>query len=276
MKRELKHSRILLTGASSGIGYALAGELASQGASLLLLARRKERLEKLVEEIGQNSKSKSEQAKIVFLAGDITEPDVQKKAIETMVCEFGGLDLLINNAGVGATCSVEATSQETVRRLMDVNYFAAFSLTQLAIPLLRQSAQSEQQKHWGVRPMIVFLSSVVGLRGVPHFGAYGAAKFAVAGLSESLRAELAADGIDVLLVSPGTTRTEFFDALLESKTVPNLPQHYSVSSESVAKKIVRAMRKGQRRLIPYFPAKILNGLNRLSPSLTDGIMTRYQ
>lgn len=263
MNRNIKQNRILLTGASSGIGYALAVELASQGASLLLVARRENRLRELVEKIEREVEN---HAKILFLAGDITDSQVQKQTIETVVREFGGLDVLINNAGVGATSSVETADMQTVRQLMEVNYFAAFSLTQLAIPLLRRSKN---------QPMIVFLSSVVGFRGVPHFGAYGAAKFAVSGLSESLRAELAEE-IDVLLVSPGTTRTEFFDALLESNTKPNFPQHNAVSSESVARKIVQAIRKGRHRLIPYFPAKILDFLNRFSPLLTDWIMQRYK
>jgi len=253
-----------LTGASSGIGRALALQLAEAGANLVLTARREHLLTALKEEILNESKN----AKVYCVPGDITDLSVQERCIETVRENFGKLDALINNAGVGATALIEATSDDLARRLMEVNYFSALSLTRLAIPLLRNSADKN--------PMIVFLSSVVGFRGVPHYGAYGAAKFAITGLSESLRAELLGDGIDVLLVSPGTTNTEFFDALLESSSKPNMPNHNRVSPESVAKKIVAAMKRRKKRIIPYFQAQILYYLNRAFPGLTDRVMSWYR
>ncbi len=274
MQRSFKQSRVLLTGASSGIGRALALELAAAGAELVLLARREERLEELAAEIRARFSDLS--PKVLTVCGDVTDPQTRQVAVETARRELGGIDYLINNAGVGATCRIEATSDELLHRLMDVNYFSAVGLTQATLPSLRESAQSEERQKLGVRPMVVFLGSIVGLRGVPHYGAYGAAKFAVAGISESLRTELSSEGIDVLLVSPGTTKTEFFDVLLESSSAPDLPAHKSVSSESVAREILAAMRRGKHRIIPYFPAKILYYLNRLCPGLVDRIMLRYR
>ena len=265
-----KH-RILITGASSGIGRALALELAGEGANLILTARRENLLAELEKEIRQ--KSGSENANIFCVSGDITDPNVQKRCLDIATEKLGGLDCLVNNAGVGATALIEATGDELARRLMDVNYFSALSLTRQAIPMLRKSAQEKTRNR---PPMIVFLSSVVGFRGVPHYGAYGAAKFAITGLSESLRAELVSDGIDVLLVSPGTTKTEFFDVLLQSTTQPNMPKHGMASSESVARQIANAMRKRKKRVIPYFLGRILYYLNRAVPGLTDWILTRYK
>jgi len=259
----LKNSRILLTGASSGIGRALALALAQEGADLVLTARRESLLAELKDEI-----QRVKNVQVFCVPGDITEPAVRQRCIETACENLGGLDALVNNAGVGATALIEATGDELAWRLMEVNYFSALSLTRLAIPLLRNNKEKS--------PMIVFLGSVVGFRGVPHYGAYGAAKFAVTGLSESLRAELSGDGIDVLLVSPGTTKTEFFDVLLESSSKPNMPNHNMVSSESVAEKIVTAMRRRKKRIIPYFQAQVLYYLNRAFPGLTDGIMSRYK
>ena len=282
----LKNSRILLTGASSGIGRALALQFAAEGADLVLTARREQLLVELKEEIQRQSTgsastgsastgsastgsaNRPKNGRVFCVPGDITDPTVQKRCIETASENLGGLDALVNNAGVGATALIEATDDELARRLMEVNYFSALSLTRLAIPLLRDSALRA--------PMIVFLSSVVGFRGVPHYGAYGAAKFAITGLSESLRAELTGDGINVLLVSPGTTKTEFFDTLLKSSSKPNMPNHNMVSAESVAKKIIVAMKRGKKRIIPYFPAQILYYLNRSLPGLTDWVMSRYR
>jgi len=261
MKRSLDKKRILLTGASSGIGAVLANLLAQEGADLVLLARRKERLQDIAEQIQQRFGNR----KVVLVDGDITDPEVRHRAVQSAVEQLGGLDILVNNAGMGATARIEDSTQETLRRIFEVNFFALVELTQLALPYLKQ----------GTEPMVVNLSSIVGLRGVPHYGVYGAAKFAVAGLSESMRAEVAQYGIDVLVVCPGTTQTEFFDVLYQSTSAPALPNHRSVSSDYVADRIVRAMKKGKHRIIPHLPAALLNILNRLCPRFVDWIMEKY-
>ena len=255
-----------MTGASSGIGRALALNFAAQGADLVLLARRENMLQELVTEIETKFNSKA-----FYVAGDICDSDVRNRLAELASEKLGGVDYLVNNAGVGATCLLEDTSDELVRQLMDVNYFAAAALTRLVLPLMKQPMGRGEN----VKPMIVFLGSIVGLRGVPHYGAYGAAKFAVACYSETLRAELHKTGIEVLLVCPGTTKTEFFDSLLKSSGGPNLPVHSMVTSEHVAEKIVAAIKKGKHRIVPYFPAKILDMINRLFPGVADRIMTWY-
>jgi short-subunit dehydrogenase len=261
VKRSLKNKRILLTGASSGIGAVLAPLLAEEGASLVLLARRKDRLREIADQIRKRFADR----KIILIDGDITDSDVRHRAVQSAVEQLGGLDILINNAGVGATALVEDTSPETLRRVFEVNFFALFELTQLALPHLKK----------GTEPMAVNLGSIVGLRGVPHYGVYGAAKFAVTGLTESMRAEFAQHKIDVLLVCPGTTQTEFFDVLCQSTSAPVLPIHHPVTSEYVAVRIVRAMKRGTHKIIPYFPAVLLDKLNRLCPRFVDWIMTKY-
>ena len=261
MKRSLNQKRILLTGASSGIGAVLAPLLANEGANLVLLARRKDRLQDIAEQIHNRFADR----KVVLIDGDITDSDVRHRAVQSAVKQLGGLDILINNAGVGATALVEDTTLETLRRMFEVNFFALFELTQLALPHLKK----------GTEPMVVNLSSIVGLRGTPHYGVYGAAKFAVTGVSETMRAEFARYGIDVLLVCPGTTQTEFFDVLYQSTSAPTFPMHRPVTSEYAAVRIVRAMKKGKRKIIPYFPAVILDTLNRFCPRFVDKIMAKY-
>ena len=262
MRRSLKGKRILLTGASSGIGAVLASTLAKEGADLVLLARRKERLQEIA---GQIKQQFGNDRKVILIDGDITDSEVRHRAIQSAIEQLGGLDILINNAGIGATARIEDSTPETLRRIFEVNFFALFELTQLALPSLKK----------GTEPIIVNLSSIVGLRGVPHYGVYGAAKFAVTGLSESMRAEIAQHGIDVLLVCPGTTQTEFFDVLYQSTSAPTLPVHRPVTSEYVAIRIIRAMKQGKHKIIPYFPAVLLDRLNRFCPRFVDWIMTKY-
>lgn len=260
----LKNKRVLLTGASSGIGRALAIELAEAGADLLLLARRKECLESLQKEITDRFS-----ARCHIVCGDLNDSNIQEQAVECARDKLGGIDILINNAGVGATARIDETSDELNRSLFEINYFALFNTTQKALPFLKESAKK------GNKPIVVNLGSIVGLRGVPHFGAYGAAKFAVTGLSETLRAELAKDGIGVLLVCPGTTKSEFFDVLLQSSSQPKMPEHSAVSPEYVAKRIVNAMKKGKHIIVPYPKAVVLYYLQRICPRFVDWLMAKY-
>ena len=206
MKREIRGSRAIVTGASSGIGREVARELARQGAMVVLTARRQDRLQELAGQIA------AEGGRAEFVAGDITDPAVRAAAIETARKSFGGLDILVNNAGVGALGPFDTAEPERVRRVMEVNFFALVEMTRLALPLLKE----------GRRPILVNVGSILGHRGVPHNSEYAASKFAVHGFSESVRAEWAALGIDVLVVSPGTTETEFFDKVIEAQRGPDL------------------------------------------------------
>jgi len=270
-RRRIEGSRTLLTGASSGIGRALAIELARRGGRCLLIARREERLRAILEE-AERVKSPGE---LVMLQGDVTDPDLQRRALETMVDQFGGVDILINNAGVGAMGRLEDSQPERLRHLMEVNLFALAEMTRLAIPKLKLSASDPERTKTQGRPVIVNIGSILGLVGSPHNSEYAATKFAVTGFSESLRAELSPENIDVYLVNPGTTETEFFDQLIEKTSEPKFPEHKAVTSEYVAKKIVRGIERGASRSIPYGPARIIDLLHRLSPRLADAIMSRY-
>ena len=278
MKRLLTNSRVLLTGASSGIGAALAVELAKEGADMVLLARREDRLRTLVKDIQRNFSDYSLEngtRKILAVIGDITSKETREWTVQAAAEQLDGIDILINNAGVGATALVEATTEETLRRMMEVNYFSLVELTRTALPFLKESATSTERRTLGVRPMVVNLSSIVGLRGVPHYGAYGAAKFAVTGISETMRAEFSKHGIDVLLVCPGTTDTEFFEVLLQASTAPDMPVHHRVTAQYVAARIIKAMRKGKHKIIPYTQAVILDYLNRFVPDFVNWLMKRY-
>ncbi len=259
-RRDIEGSRALVTGASSGIGRALVIELARVGARVVATARREDRLFDLVEEAA------AEGARLETVVGDITDAVIRQRALDRAVSAFGGLDILVNNAGVGAMGRFEKADPIRLRRVMEVNLFALAEMTRTAIPVLRQ----------GRKPIVVNVSSILGHRGTPHNSEYCASKFAVQGFSEALRAELSSPPpIDVLVVSPGTTETEFFESVLERTSAPKWPEHKAVPAEVVARKTVRAIRRGSHEIVPYTYGKILLWLNRLSPRLVDALMTRY-
>ncbi len=258
-KRRIEGSRAIVTGASSGIGRALAVELAAQGAKLVVTARREERLKELCEQITSAGGS------VVSVAGDITDADIRRQVVEAARSSYGGLDLLVNNAGVGAMGPFEQADAGRAERVMQVNFFALIEMTRLALPLLKE----------GRNPMVVNIGSILGHRGAPHSSEYSASKFAVHGFSEAVRAEWSRLRIDVLVVSPGTTQTEFFDSVLERVGDAAWPEHTPVSAEVVARRTVRAIRAGRHEIIPYGWGKVLCWLNRLSPGLVDRIMARY-
>ncbi len=179
--------------------------------------------------------------------------------------ELGGLDILINNAGVGAQGPLATASPERLRRVMEVNFFAPVELIRAAIPLLRAGRQ----------PLIVNISSVLGHRAVPGKSEYCASKFALHGLSDALRAELAGDGIDLLLVSPSTTRSEFFDSVLEGKSQRGLSVAGGMLPQRVARATLRAMRRGRHEIILSAGGKLLVWLDRLVPPLVDRLVARF-
>jgi short-subunit dehydrogenase len=259
MKRDLHNSRAIVTGASSGIGREVALELARNGAGVVVVARREDRLRQLVEQITALGRT------VEPVVGDITDPQTRQRAIDAAQSKLGGLDILVNNAGVGALGPFEDASVQRVRRVMEINFFALVEMTRLALPLLKQ----------GVKPMLVNVSSIVGHRGVPNRSEYSASKFAVQGFSEAIRAEFTRLGIDVLVVSPGPTGTEFFESEIERTTDAKWPKHKPADVVAVARTIVRAMRGGRHEIIPYRWGKILCWLNRLSPRLVDQLMARY-
>ncbi len=257
--RDIREGRAIVTGASSGIGRQIALELVRQGARVVITARREDRLRDLAAEIATLGGRAS------IVPGDISEPAVRQQVVDAARSLLGGLDILVNNAGVGAIGLFEHADAQRLRRLMEINFFALVEMTRLALPLLKQ----------GNRPILVNISSILGHRGVPYNTEYCASKFAVQGFSESLRIELAPQGIDVLVVSPGTTQTEFFDSATQGVGKPAWPEHAPVTAAQVARQVVQAIRVGNRELIPYRWGKVLCWLNRLSPRLTDRIMARY-
>jgi short-subunit dehydrogenase len=255
---DLTGARAILTGASSGIGSALALRLAEQGVRLVLASRQQARLEALASSIER----RGGQAHVV--ATDVADAAQRARLIESAVAALGGLDILINNAGAGAMGPFSEASEERLRRIFEVNFFGCTELTRLALPHLRQ----------GKNPMLVNVASILGRRAIPGCAEYCASKFAMVGWSEGLRAELALHGIHVLVACPGSTDTEFRANLIEDKARYRW-QSRGMSADRCAWLIVRAMRSRRNEIVLTAGGKLLVWLNRLVPRLVDRLMISY-
>jgi short-subunit dehydrogenase len=258
-QRGLTDRRALVTGASSGIGRALAIELARHGVDLVLLARREDRLAEVAREVSQHGR------RAIAVAGDVTDPAARRRAIETAQNELGGLDILINNAGIAAHGRFAEADPARLRPIMEVNFFGPVELIRESLPLLRA----------GQQPIIVNIGSILGLRGCPHKSEYSASKFALHGFSEAVRPELAALGIDVLVIAAGPTETEHFDVLIEDKGELPWGNPRRKPAAEVAREIVRAIQRGKHEVITSWRGRLWVLLNRISPRLVDRIMNRF-
>jgi short-subunit dehydrogenase len=256
-RRSLEAARVLITGASSGIGRELALAFSRRHARVLLSARRADLLGTVVSECMEAGAASAD-----FLAGDVTDAPYREALLRLADSLWGGLDVLVNNAGVSAHGRFEESEEPTLRRIMEVNFFAAAELTRLALPQLKR----------GAAPAVVNIGSILGHRAAPLNSEYAASKFALRGLTEALRAELSAERIDVLLVSPGTTDTEFFDHLLAKHGELPWGESKAVPAALVAEQTVRGLERRRREIFPNWRGRALVTANRLFPGLVDRVM----
>ncbi len=258
-RRQVVNKRILLTGATSGLGLALSEVFRTPSNKLFLTGRRAEKLSELANEIDHLGHE------CEWLAGDIVDDTFRARLVKQCVDVFGGIDCLINNAGVGAMGRFEDANVVRMRKVFDVNFFAMAELTRMALPHLKQ----------GVQPIIVNVGSVLGHRATPLKSEYCASKFAVHGFSDALRAELVKDAIDVLHVCPSTIDTPFFEAAIEDATARNWKSGPKMTPAFVARKIRRAMERGQPELILPWSAKAMVWLDRIMPRLANFLVAKF-
>ncbi len=261
-RRTVQSSRILLTGASSGIGWHLALQLAQNGARVLATARRESRLLGLLETFQSQKLQLQTRGEIQILAGDITCPKHREVLIAKSKELWSGLDVLVNNAGVGAMGEFARAQPSRLRSIMEVDFFAATELSRIALDVLEK----------GNRPAIVIISSVLAHRAVPRKSEYCAAKFALRGWSEAIRVELKPKGIDVIVVSPSTTASEFFDHLIETSKNERSYSIGVMQPEQVARSVIRAIQKGRRETILSLGGKTFVYAARFFPVLLDRLL----
>ncbi|HSL49429.1 MAG TPA: SDR family NAD(P)-dependent oxidoreductase [Candidatus Deferrimicrobiaceae bacterium] len=246
----------LVTGASSGIGAATARAFAGAGLRVALCARRKDRLERLAADLTAQG------AEASVHAVDVTDAFAVPAMVDAVTARWGRLDVLVNNAGRGFAATLEQTTAEELRALMELNVVAVLGATQAVLPIMRRQGSGH----------IINVSSIVGRRAVPYRAAYSATKFALGALSETLRVELTGSGIAVTLVYPIRTVTEFHQA--EVQKVPWRPMGPVQSAERVARSILSCVRRPRPEVYPYWPVRVLAVMSVIAPGLVDRGMRR--
>ncbi|HZU52383.1 MAG TPA: SDR family oxidoreductase [Holophagaceae bacterium] len=260
---EFKDRSILLTGASEGIGRALALDLAKRGARLTLVARNEARLKELAAE----ARALGGQARV--LVGDVTVAEDAPRMVEAAVEAFGSLDILILNAGGSMWAAFDSLEDPAAvaRGLMELNFLSCVRITQAALPHLKRS-----------QGLIVPVASVAGFTGVPTRTLYSASKHALVGFFESLRVELRGTGVDVTIIAPDFVVTELHGRALGSDGKPighgRLDPGRVMTAEACARLIAAAMKKRRRLLITSARGRFGRWLKCFAPALVDRIAAR--
>jgi short-subunit dehydrogenase len=258
----LQGSRIILTGASEGIGRALALELAARGARLALAARDRERLESLVQECrGRGGEARA-------LPTDVTNQQDCEWLVNETVAAFGGIDALVHNAGITMWSRFDALGDLSIfERIMEVNYLAPVRLTALALPELKKS-----------RGLLVAVASLAGLTGVPERSGYAASKHALIGFFDSLRIELDGSGVDVSVIAPDFVVSEIHKRAIgpDGEPLGESPMVKSkiMTADECARRIAQAIDRRERQVIMSTRGKLGRWLKLLAPSLIDRLAAK--
>jgi short-subunit dehydrogenase len=258
MSRDLTGKRAILTGASGGIGRAIAAELVKAGVRVALASRSADKLNALASEL------KLAGGNVIAVPTDVTKADDRRQLVDAAVIAFGGLDLLINNAGVGSWGHFANSTEEICRTVMEVNFFGPIELTRLAMPHLTNGNHSA----------VVNVTSMCGRKGMPAWPEYSASKFALVGMSEAWRAEFARFDVDVLTIVPGMTNSGFQNNWLRTDGKADLRFEEGMTPEYLAAQIIVAIRKNRTETVLGSEARRLLRFNRYFPRLTNWLIAR--
>jgi len=248
-----------ITGASSGIGLAIAQHLARDGAAVVLGARRAARLDDAVREIRAAGGRAESVVMDVTIEADVTRLVAHARNV------FGRLDIMVCNAGFGYYGTVEETPPDTMRRMMDVNFMGTFLGAYAALPVFRAQGTGH----------LIFISSIVGRRGIQLMSGYSATKAAQTGFAESLRSEFADSGIHVSVVFPVSTETEFRQAMVRDYGHAVSGVGPKQSMDDVARAIVACVRRPVPEVYPHRMSRALAVLNVVAPGFTDRMVRKY-
>lgn len=251
---DLKAKTVVITGASSGIGRAVALECARRGANVVIAARREQALRATADECRQFG------VRAEAVVTDVTRRDECTR----LIASAGTVDVLINNAGFAIFDAIESAQPDDLRAMMETNYFGAVHCTQAVLPqMLARGAGT-----------IVNVASIAGLMGYARMGGYCATKFALVGFTEALRDEVIRRGVRVALVCPGTTETEFFVKAERGKMPGASRLMLAVKPEEVARIVVNAAESGAyRRVVPLMAAAFTK-FKEITPRLAHSLFRR--
>ena len=268
--KDYSAKKAYITGGSSGIGLAIAKQLISGGATVLLIARNQERLESAREDL-QSLISKEHQA-VHLVSVDVSKIEQVRDALSKAAETYGAPDILVNSAGIACSNYFERITYEKFMDIISTNLIGTWNIISVLEPYMREKGGA-----------IVNISSIAGFLGIFGSTAYSASKFGVIGLSEALRAELKRYGISVSVLCPPDTDTP--QLVDDNRTKPVETKALSgkakpMSAEAVAKACIRGMEKGKFMIIPGSSGKIIYLEKRLFPSMVnwriDNIIKRAQ
>jgi len=256
----LKNARVIVTGASQGIGRAIGLEFARRGAQVALASRNRPALEEVAASI------KAEGGAAVVIPTDVTAMGGVERMAKDAIRELGGIDILVNNAGIGMQAPIADASSADVEALFALNVLAAAAAIRAVVPIMRA-------QHAG---MIVNISSMAGRIVIPRIGYYSASKFALTAIGDALRMEEGHRGIKVMNVFPGNTRSSFAENRLG---IPGRAAHQRlgpVSAEKVARRIAIAVERDQRSVyISWFPDRAGLAANWLAGWAVTAVLQRW-
>ncbi len=259
----MKDNVIIITGASSGIGLALANELAGRGAVLAVGARKAEKLEEMEREFQRRG------IRAIAVPTDVSREEDCRNLVQKTIEAFGRIDVLINNAGISMRALFEDTDLKVLHQLMDVNFWGTVYCTKYALPYLLQS-----------RGSVVGIISIAGYIGLPGRTGYSASKFAIRGFLDTLRTENRKKGLHVLVAAPGFTSSNIRNVSLTADGTPQgktpRDEGKMMTAEEVARRIVRAVEKRKRSLILTFvEGKLTVFLSKVCPALVDRLSYQH-
>lgn len=257
--------RVWITGASSGIGEACAYEYAKSGNQLILTSSSRERLEPVAERCRAFGAKE-----VAVLPSDFNDIEGVTLLVRTAWDTFGSIDVLFCNAGISQRTSIEDTSMDMVRQIMEINYFAPVALTKAVLPLMLKAGGGH----------IAVTTSIAGVFGFPLRCAYSSSKHALYGFFETLQAEYYAQNIRVTIVCPGRVRTNIsmnaLDKGGERHGTMDPGQDKGLPADKAAKQIVRAIRKGQREVLIGRGELIMVYIKRFFPALCAKLARRIK
>jgi len=256
----MKNKIIIITGASSGIGKALALECDKLGAKLILAARNPDRLNELLPQFSGSDH--------LLVHTDVQKEKECENLIQNAVDKFGRIDILINNAGISMRALFAEVNLDVIRQLMDTNFWGTVYCSKFALPFLLQS-----------KGTLVGISSVAGYKGLPGRTGYSASKFALNGFLEVIRIENLKTGLHVLTACPGFTTSNIRNVALSkdgsAQGETPLEENKLMSAEHVASEIIRAINKRKDRLIMTSQGKMTVCLNKFFPKFMDKMVYNH-
>ena len=258
MKNAMKSKTVVITGASSGIGEAMAQLYAKMGARVVLGARSEDKLKTLTDKITADG------GQAVYCATDVTKAEDCKRLIDKAVESYGGIDILICNAGISMRAIFDDVDLSVLHRLMDVNFWGTVYCSKYALPYLQQSKGS-----------LVGISSVAGLHGLPGRTGYSASKYAMTGLLETIRIENLKKGLHVMVACPGFTASNVrFSALVaDGSQQGSTPREEGkmMTAEQVARIVARGIAKRKRLCLMEAEGRATHFVKKFAPRLLDKI-----